>query len=220
MNAYQRLGLINEIAVKLQQEMNTRDINVLLSGYGIRNNGETIVKSKRVFVQNKLSDVDINTLKNIASDIEIPLENYEIGKNNFESKDVWLPNKTKVFISHLARDKDKASKIQYYLLRNEISGFVAHEDIEPSEDWLESILYALETMDFLIALITPGFHNSIWTNQEIGYAVGNNKKVITVKIGEDPKGFIGKYQAIAGKERYPKDIVDDIVKIIGKLRNA
>jgi len=216
MNAYQRLSLINEIAVKLQQEMSTSKINLLLSAYGIKNNGETIVKSKRVHVQNKLSDVNINTLKKIALDIEIPLENYEINKRNVKSINVWLPNKIKVFISHLAKDKDKASKIQYYLLRNEISGFVAHEDIEPSVDWMESILYALDTMDFLVALVTPGFHNSIWTNQEIGYAIGNNKKVITVKIGEDPKGFAGKYQAIAGKDRYPKDIVNDIVKIIKK----
>jgi hypothetical protein len=37
-----------------------------------------------------------------------------------------------------------------------------------------------------------------------------------VKIGDDPKGFEGRFQAVNGKGRLPKDIVDDIVRIIKK----
>jgi hypothetical protein len=71
-------------------------------------------------------------------------------------------------------------------------------------------------MDILVALVTPGFHNSYWTNQEIGIAIGKEKPIISIKIGDNPKGFIAKYQAIQGKGRYPQDIVADIIKIINK----
>jgi hypothetical protein len=62
MNAYARMSLISEIAVKLQQEMSTTDINLLLAGYGIKNAGEHIVASKRVFVQTKLAEIPEGTV--------------------------------------------------------------------------------------------------------------------------------------------------------------
>jgi hypothetical protein len=130
-----------------------------------------------------------------------------------EKNTVWLYGKQKAFISHLARDKEKASKIQHFLLRKGVSAFVAHEDIEPAQDWQDSIEIALRTMDYMVALITPGFSSSVWTSQEIGFVLGQDKKIIAVKIGEDPSGFIARYQAVNGKGRLPKDIVEDIVRI-------
>ncbi|MCX5877461.1 MAG: toll/interleukin-1 receptor domain-containing protein [Deltaproteobacteria bacterium] len=179
MNSYQRLSLINEIAYKLQQEMTTSEINILLSPYKLNGAFHVSVGSKRVYVRDLLQSEDILKIVHIAKDLEMDLSNYEenIIKGNTDTS-VWLSNKRKVFISHLAKDKEKASKIQHYLLRKDISGFVAHEDIEPNNDWQNSIEYALKTMDFLVALITPGFFSSIWTNQEIGYALGMNRKVV------------------------------------------
>ena len=198
MNAYARMSLISEIAVKLQQEMNTSDINMLLAGYGIKNSGERIVPSKRTFVQNKLAEISDGIILRIAKDSGIDISRYKEHKAEFDSKaNVWvLPDSKKIFISHLSADKEKAAKLQYYLLRNNASSFVAHEDIEPSADWQTTIFAALNSMDILIALVTPGFHSSHWTNQEIGIALGKGKPIISVKIGDDPKGFIGKYQAI------------------------
>jgi hypothetical protein len=212
------MSLINEIAVKLQQEMTTTDINLLLAGYGIKNTGENIVASKRVFVQNKLAEVAEGKVLRIAKDSGIDISRYKEHKAAInEEANVWvLPGTKKVFISHLAAEKEKAAKVQYYLLRQQVSSFVAHEDIVPSRDWQSSILSALNTMDVLVALVTPGFHNSLWTNQEIGIALGKEKPIISVKIGDNPKGFIGRYQAIPGKGRYPQDIVSDILKIMEK----
>ena len=156
------------------------------------------------------------TILKIAKDSGIDVSQYKEHKAEIDDEqNVWvLPGSKKIFISHLATEKEKAAKIQYYLLKNKISSFVAHEDIVPSRDWQSTILAALNSMDILVALVTPGFHNSSWTNQEIGIAIGKEKPVISVKIGDDPKGFIGKYQAIQGKGRYPQDIVADIIKII------
>jgi hypothetical protein len=214
MNAYQRLNLINEIAYKLQQEMTTREINALLGPYNLGKVFQQSVGSKRVYFQELMDDIPAEKILTIAKDLEMDLSNYKDASNNNSKANVWINDKPKVFISHLAKDKEKASKIQHYLLKHDISGFVAHEDIEPTKDWQDSIEEALRTMDLMIALITPGFFSSVWTNQEIGYALGLGKRIITVKIGDDPKGFVGRYQAVNGKGRLPKDIVDEIVNIV------
>ncbi len=54
-------------------------------------------------------------------------------------------------------------------------------------------------MDALVALITPDFHASSWTDQEIGWALGRGVPVIPVRLGADPYGFVGKIQAVTGK---------------------
>ncbi len=218
MNSYQRLTLINEIAYKLQQEMTTREINILLAPYNLKGESQTSVISKRLYVQDLLKKENVTIILQIAKDIEIDVSQYQspIVSDNI-NQSVWLNKKRKVFISHLSKDRQKASALQYYLLKNDISAFVAHEDIEPNQDWQNAIEYALKTMDLLIAIITPGYFSSPWTNQEIGYALGLNKKVIVVKVDEDPKGFIGRYQAINGKGRLPKDITIEIMRIINPL---
>jgi len=51
-------------------------------------------------------------------------------------------------------------------------------------------------MDALLALLTPGSNESKWTDQEVGVAVGRRVPVIPIRIGIDPYGLIGKYQAV------------------------
>ena len=56
-------------------------------------------------------------------------------------------------------------------------------------------------MDALIAILTPGFNESKWTDQEIGVAIGRKVPIVPIRIGLDPYGFIGKYQALQGAGR-------------------
>ena len=69
-------------------------------------------------------------------------------------------------------------------------------------------------MDILIALITRNFKNSEWTNQEIGYALGRKVPVVSVRIEEEPYGFIAKYQAIdfTNWDNLNKQIIDTLLK--------
>jgi hypothetical protein len=95
-----------------------------------------------------------------------------------------------------------------------ISGFVAHEDIEPTNNWEDEIILALNTMDACLAILTPGFEISNWTSQEVGMAVGRGSLVLPVKKGLDPFGFIGRYQALPGNDRLPFDIATDVARIL------
>ena len=73
---------------------------------------------------------------------------------------------------------------------------MAHEDIEPTKEWQNEIEVALHSMDALTAILTEGFRESSWCDQEIGVAVGRDVLIVPIRRGIDPYGFIGKYQGI------------------------
>jgi hypothetical protein len=82
-------------------------------------------------------------------------------------------------------------------------------------------------MDAFIAVHTPNFSKSIWTQQEIGFAVGRNIKIISIKMGEDPTGFISKNQALPRKNRTAEEIASEINSLLladeetaGKIKAA
>ena len=113
---------------------------------------------------------------------------------------LWGDGVVRVFISHISEDKVFANGIKESLYRYGISAFVAHEDIEPIKTWELEIERALFSMDILMALLTEGFSESKWTDQEVGVAVGRGVPILPVRFGKDPYGFIGKIQAIPGCE--------------------
>ena len=122
---------------------------------------------------------------------------------------LWGVGKLRVFISHKAEDKILANDIKISFEIYGVASFVAHEDIEPMTEWQSEIERALFSMDLLMALLTDKFNESNWTDQEIGIAIGREVPVIPVRIGKDPYGFIGKYQAI--QETNASKIVDKII---------
>jgi hypothetical protein len=129
----------------------------------------------------------------------------------------WVnPKRFRLFISHVAVHKDKATRLKSCLIRYGIDGFVAHEDIEPTLEWQSEIENALRTMDAFLAIHTVGFAKSIWTQQEVGYAVGRGVKIISLQMGEDPTGFISKHQALRRGDRKAEAIAAEIDGILAK----
>ena len=108
----------------------------------------------------------------------------------------WEAGHFRLFISHLAEYQAFASEIRDALLESGISSFVAHKDIKPTEEWQDVILSALTTCDGMLALLHDGFHESKWTDQEIGYGLGRKLLIVAVDLGTTPYCFIGKYQAL------------------------
>ncbi|MDE2107468.1 MAG: toll/interleukin-1 receptor domain-containing protein [Patescibacteria group bacterium] len=102
------------------------------------------------------------------------------------------------------------TQIQEALLGYGISAFVAHNDIEPTLEWQSQIETALTTADSLVALLHPNFHQSNWTDQEIGFAMGRGLPVFAVRLGQDPYGFIGRFQAFTGAGKSPEALAKDL----------
>jgi hypothetical protein len=84
--------------------------------------------------------------------------------------------------------------VKEHLAVRGIDGFVAHKDIGPTKKWVEQIEIALETCDALAAMLTTGFHESMWTDQEVGFCMNRRVLIIPVRLGIDPYGFISRYQ--------------------------
>lgn len=128
---------------------------------------------------------------------------------------LWRPNSIKMFISHRDTSKVLAHELAKALSGYGVSSFVAHDSIEPDEDWQKEIEKALQSMDVLLAFITDDLFDSAWTNQEIGYALAGDIPVISIKLGQvDPVGFIRNRQAIKG---HPDRMQDNATKIWSTL---
>lgn len=107
----------------------------------------------------------------------------------------WEPDHFRLFVSHTSAHKQLAGDLREAALRVDIDAFVAHTAIEPTTQWAEEIERALRTGDALVALLTPDLIESRWCDQEIGVCYALGTLIVPVRIGLDPYGFIGRFQA-------------------------
>ncbi len=219
MKVIERINLIEEIGSELQSRMTYSDIDIFLGAFNIETKGfEPSSNSKRIYVKELLADKNEELIIKIAGELELN-HNYSIAP---KEASFWKAGYLKLFLSHLSSFKVQTSRLQLALKKYGISSFVAHEDIEPSKEWQVEIEAGLQTMDALVAILMDGFKESNWCDQEIGVAVGRDVLIIPVRRGLDPYGFIGKYQAIQGKDKTVRDVAEAIFKTVvnsNKTRN-
>lgn len=123
-----------------------------------------------------------------------------------ESTVVPPPARLRAFISYSTEDKAAAGAVKRALNTYDIDCFLAHDDIQVSEEWRERILEELAACHVFIALLSQAFKRSEWAPQEIG-AVVQRSEVAIVPLSLDetiPFGFIAKIQGI----RVPQTGVD------------
>lgn len=102
----------------------------------------------------------------------------------------------KVFLSHNHEDYELAKEIELFLEDFGLEVFVAHKDIKPSREWVEVLDQKIKECDIFMPLLTKNFYKSEWTDQESGIAYTHQKTILSIKIDENPRGFINKYQAL------------------------
>ena len=126
----------------------------------------------------------------------------------------WKPGYLRAFMCHLANSRDKVAYLKSALEGWGVSSFIAHQDIEPSKEWQTEIEAGLISMDLLVAFVEPGFRDSLWTDQEIGFALGRNIDVLPLLVGEIPHGFVAKIQGIQAKGKVPSVVADELVLLL------
>lgn len=125
--------------------------------------------------------------------------------------------KFEVFLSYSHDDRVLAGEIAELLTGRGINVFLAHEDIEISEEWREEIFKHLESCSVLLALLTPNFEKSIWANQEVGYMQGKKGRVIPLIVRKaDIKkfGFLEALQGITVKDGNLDNCAMEILRTI------
>lgn len=118
-----------------------------------------------------------------------------------------------VFISYATADRQIAGRIKVALAAIGIDAFMAHEDINVSEEWKHRILRELRSMDVFVLVLSAAFKESNWAPQETGAAAARDG-VLMIPLCVDstiPFGFIDHIQG----KRLPEDesIPDDFVVI-------
>ena len=130
--------------------------------------------------------------------------------------DFWTDGYLRLFVSHLSSNRSRMSILKSSLSNWGICAFIAHEDIEASREWRDEVEAGLETMEVLAAVVEPGFKESDWCAQEVGYALGRKIDIIPLRAGVDPFGFFGKYQGIPIKGKSPEDVANEVAQILFK----
>jgi len=215
MRVTEKLELVSKIGRELQSRFSYEEIDAFLAEFGVEPPKNVTSNSKWVYSKAALGGQPDHTVLRIAEELEMIAP---VGGSHFLApprnwKDTQL---FRLFISHISKDKLKATRLKECLSPYGISGFVAHEDIHPTLEWQAEIERALQTMDAFIAVHTPGFSQSFWTQQEVGFAVGRGTKIISFKMGEDPTGFISKQQALARRNRTAEKIAEEIDRLLSE----
>jgi hypothetical protein len=96
---------------------------------------------------------------------------------------LWTPDQLRLFVSHTSSQKTAVHGLKGALAFSGVDAFVAHDSIEPTKEWQGEIEQALATCDALIAWLTPDFHSSLWTDQEVGSCVGRGVMIIPARVG-------------------------------------
>jgi hypothetical protein len=123
--------------------------------------------------------------------------------------------KSCAFISYQTSNKDIAGKLKNILTDYGIDSFLAHEDIDVSEEWQAEIIKYLEKTTIFFCILSKNYLESIYCMQESGVAAFRSMTIIPLTVdGTSPPGFISKYQAkrITFDELSIKDVIPGLLK--------
>ncbi|MCK9603419.1 MAG: toll/interleukin-1 receptor domain-containing protein [Candidatus Omnitrophica bacterium] len=148
-------------------------------------------------------------------------------------KDISYENKTlKVFISYSTKNKTIAGRVKTILERYDIESFLAHEDINITEEWKKRIMLELREANVFIAILSKDFKDSDWSPQESGMAYLKNILIISLLFDDiAPFGFLGDSQGKRIKDnlipleyiikpivnKFPNSIIDKIINKLEKI---
>ena len=101
------------------------------------------------------------------------------------------------FISYSHVDREYARQAKQVLEEVGVTAFLAHEDLEVSEEWKERIIEELKICDFFVPLLSKDFRRSKWAPQEAGFIASRPEvRIAPLSIdGTIPFGFIEQFQS-------------------------
>jgi hypothetical protein len=167
-----------------------------------------------LYESGSIGDKPVWSPRTVSSGAARPASPRAVVPDREQSTRVWTAEGLRLFLSHTSAQKVDVVHLKRALIALGVSAFVAHEDIEPSLEWQVEIESALRTMDAMAALLTPDFHSSNWTDQEVGFALGQGILVIGVRLPKTPYGFMGKNQGLPGSLKEPVDLAAAIVRVL------
>lgn len=203
----ERVDIVKRVAERLAAEDGWTEIDLILGQFGFPTS-PSWSGSKKSYL--------INHLKRGESDKLNAIDQYLMGHSR-PGEDPWEDSAFRLFLTHVAAEKQTAHALKSCLRFFGIDAFVAHEDIDPGKEWQIVIESALNSCDALVGLLHEGFRESDWCDQEVGIALGQGIVVVPIQFDLLPYGFFGSVQAIPnGASREPKNLASELVQILAK----
>lgn len=197
-----RINIKKRIAQTLGQQ-SYRDIDLTLSEFGLPTSddwrGDTATDYVAEMLYGSVPDEAIAHLDSYLHPSQVPAALPQ-AESFQDSASPWSGSDFRLFLSHVHEYREHAGALREELARRSIDAFVAHDAIEPTAEWQDVIVYALKSCHGCAALLTPGFRESQWADQEVGFCMARNLLVIPIEFGLTPYGFLGKYQALPVKK--------------------
>jgi len=109
---------------------------------------------------------------------------------------IWKEGYFRLFLSHRPALRGRLEALRSALDPYGIAVFIAHTEIEPNQEWQGVIEQGLQTCDALVAFHDDTFHESVWCQQEVGWALGRGIFVQSVIVSSDPLGFLAYRQGL------------------------
>jgi len=131
-----------------------------------------------------------------------------------KTSEMWADGTLRLFLSHSSAKKKFVARIKQELAEFGVESFVAHEDIEPTKEWLGEIRLALNTCHVFAAILCPDFKKSNYCDQEVGHALQREILVIPVRLEIDPYGFMAPLQGVSAFEKKPSEIAADLNNLL------
>lgn len=163
-----------------------------LSAKGFKND-EILFSIRYLLRKNYLRASDMNPNNISGEEVCLTVEGYE---NWIFPRGVL--DTTKVFLSHATEDKKLAGDLKMRLEEFKINVFLAHDDIPGTVEWKDRLISELETCSMFIALRTKIYEEKTYTEQECGFAIALNKRILSLFVGTAAKDS-GFCSAIQGK---------------------
>jgi len=92
-----------------------------------------------------------------------------------------------VFVSYAREDQETVRRLHAELEARGRETWVDWEGIEPSDQWLDRIMEAMDAADAVVVVLSPDWLASQVCRAEINHAVGGNKRLIPV-VARDVEG--------------------------------
>jgi hypothetical protein len=124
----------------------------------------------------------------------------------------------RAFISYSAINKKWSSAVKSALSSVGFQGFLAHEDLQISDEWKASIIRELKKADVFVALLSKEFRESEYCSQEAGFII-SRKKVLIIPLSIDgsmPYGFISHLQGV--RVHNEDEISQEILNVLLRKR--
>lgn len=107
------------------------------------------------------------------------------------------------FVSYSVEDKAMGAIAKASLEAHGFESFLAHDDLQVSEEWKERIIAELRQVDVFVTLLSHAFVASKWCAQEVGFIVSRpDALIVPLSLdGTNPYGFISHLQGIRVRDQ-------------------